>query len=53
MKNANKAQKAQKAAGIDIWESRYLVGGRRMKKDAKRASNRAIRRESKAIVAGA
>jgi len=49
-KNANKAQKAIRSANLDIWESRYLVGARRMKQDAKRESKRASRREAKAHI---
>ena len=53
MKNANKAQKAYNAARMDIWEAGKVRGGKALKKNAKRASNRAIRREAKAIIAGA
>lgn len=49
-KNANKAQKAIRSANLDIWESRYLVGARDMKRSAKRASKRASRREAKAQI---
>lgn len=49
MKNFNKAVKTQRGAGIDIWESRYVVGGRQMRRDAKRAHKRARRRIDKAL----
>jgi hypothetical protein len=50
IKNLNKAIKAQRGAGIDIWESRYVIGGREMRRDAKRANKRARRRLDKAII---
>jgi len=50
MKNLNKALKAQSRADIDIWESQYVVGGYRMKKDGKKDWNRAQRRLDKAII---
>lgn len=49
-KNLNKASKAQRSAGIDIWESRYLVGGYRMKQAAKKTHKRAQRRLDKAVI---
>lgn len=50
MKDRNKAQKAMNAAKSDVWESAYLAGGYRMKKDAKRAGKRASRRQAKAVI---
>lgn len=50
LKNLNKAVKSQRQAGIDIWESRYVVGGREMRRDAKRANKRARRRLDKAVI---
>jgi hypothetical protein len=50
MKNANQAIKAQRGAGIDIWESRYVCGGRSMKRDGKRTAKRAQRRLNKALI---
>ena len=43
MKGYDKAQKAKRYANFDIYESQYLCGGHRMKKDAKRRSKRAQR----------
>ena len=45
----SKALKAQSKADIDIWESRYVCSGLRMKKDAKRSYNRAQRRLDKVL----
>lgn len=50
VKNLNKAIKTQRGAGIDIWESRYVVGGKEMRRDAKRAHKRARRRLDKAVI---
>ncbi len=49
-KNINRALKAQRRADIDIWESQYVCGGYRMKKDGKRDYNRAQRRLDKALI---
>lgn len=46
----SKALKAQSKADIDIWESRYVCSGLRMKKAGKRSYNRACRRLDKAVV---
>jgi hypothetical protein len=51
MRDHNKAVKAQRNAGIDIWESRYVYGGYRMRKDAKKANKRAQRRLNRALIA--
>jgi hypothetical protein len=51
MKSMNKAAKAQRGAGIDIWESRYVCGGRAMKRDGKKTHKRAQRRLDKALIA--
>ena len=50
MRDANKATKAQRGAGIDIWESRYVCGGRSMKRNGKRTAKRAQRRLNKALI---
>ena len=50
LKELNKAVKAQRLAGIDIWESRYVVGGRERRRDAKRSNKRARRRLDKALI---
>jgi hypothetical protein len=50
-KQANKAVKRQRGAGIDIWEARYVVGGREMRRNGKRDHNRAQRRLNKALIA--
>ncbi len=52
MKAVIKAEKAQRMANFDIYESQYLCGGHRMKKDAKRSSKRAQRRLNKVISRG-
>jgi len=49
-KQGNKAFKCQRGAGIDIWESRYVVDGREMRRDAKRQHKRAQRRLNKEII---
>lgn len=49
-KQGNKAFKRQREAGIDIWESRYVVGGREMRRDAKRQHKRAQRRLNKELI---
>jgi hypothetical protein len=51
--NLNKAVKAQRGAGIDIWESRYFYPGaaRRTKQGGKRTNKRAQRRLDKAVIA--
>lgn len=50
IKEINKLNKALSGAGIDIWESRYVVGGYKMRKEAKRTSKRAHRRSKKALI---
>lgn len=47
----NKAIKRQRGAGIDIWESRYVIGGREMRRNGKRDHKRAQRRLNKALIA--
>jgi hypothetical protein len=49
----SKAVRAQRRAGIDVWESRYFCPGsaRRTKQDGKRTNTRAQRRLDKAIIA--
>lgn len=49
-KQINKAIKRQRGAGIDIWEARYVVGGREMRREGKKAHKRAQRRIDKAII---
>lgn len=49
-KQVNKAQKAHSAAKSDVWESAFLVGGKRMKAAAKKAGKRAVRRQAKAYI---
>jgi hypothetical protein len=46
----NRAIKSKMAATSDIWESRYLVGGAKMKREAKRTSKRAQRRMNKQLI---
>ena len=50
MKNLNKCVKRDRSAGIDIWESRYVVGGREMRKNGKRDSKRANRRAKRDLI---
>jgi hypothetical protein len=50
MKNFNKCAKRDRGAGIDIWESRYVVGGREMRKNGKRDSKRARRRSKRDLI---
>jgi len=52
MKNSamNKALKSQSKADIDIWESQYVCGGYKMKKNGKKTFNRAQRRLDKAVI---
>ena len=53
MKKLNKTIKAIRGASLDIWESKYVIGGKALKRDAKKSSNRAVRRMSKALIAEA
>ena len=39
------------ACKMDLWEADYVVGGDKMKANAKRASKRACRRASRAVIA--
>ena len=48
MKDIIKAEKMMRMASLDIWEAKYVCGGRRLKKDAKRTAIRARRRLDKA-----
>lgn len=51
IRQLNRAVKRQRGAGIDIWESQYVIGGREMRRDGKRTHNRAQRRIDKALIA--
>jgi len=50
MKKANKAIKAINAAKNDICEGKFVCG-RALKREAKKTSNRAVRRLGKAMIA--
>ena len=52
MKKYNKAIKAIRGAKLDICESKYVCG-RALKREAKKTSNRAIRRMGKVLIAEA
>lgn len=48
-KAMKKATKTYLAASSNIWESQYLVGGRHMRREAKKVSRRAQRRYQKTL----
>jgi hypothetical protein len=52
MKKLNKATKAIRMASFDICESKFLCG-KVMKREAKKTSNRAVRRMGKVLIAEA
>ena len=52
VKKFNKAFKAIRAASFDIYESKFVCG-KALKREAKKTSNRAIRRLGKALIAEA
>ena len=53
MKKYNKATKSLRMASLDIWESKYVNGGKALKREAKKTSNRAVRRMGKVLIAEA
>ena len=53
MKKLNKTTKSLRMASLDIWESKYVNGGKALKRDGKKTSTRATRRLGKAIIAEA
>jgi len=52
MKKLNKITKALRGAKLDICESKFLCG-KALKREAKKTSNRAIRRMGKVLIAEA